>query len=214
MLAAKIHRQLDEMRATFVARGAVESIFFRGVGPGGYDIYGVKFANGSAEFRLLMGAGGVTEDFTFRPDGDGTPGGILACAQEPTLKTADGAAPIKLLLFNASGADIRLYGLDAQGQRTRQIELADLHVGVQLPQLAKLAVLAGDERLLHHRHLEVEVLLGEVEVGAEGVLLLVGCGNVSILLLARGTARQHELAVRSAIGASRWRRNRSSGAAS
>jgi predicted permease len=37
------------------------------------------------------------------------------------------------------------------------------------------------------------------------VLLLIGCANCSILTLARGAARQHELAIRSAIGASRWR---------
>ncbi len=37
------------------------------------------------------------------------------------------------------------------------------------------------------------------------LLLVIGCGNVSILLLAQGTARQHELAVRAAIGAARSR---------
>src|SRR6267143_2047521 len=42
-------------------------------------------------------------------------------------------------------------------------------------------------------------------IGAVALLLLIGCGNVSILLLARGTARQRELAVRSAIGAERSR---------
>jgi predicted permease len=42
-------------------------------------------------------------------------------------------------------------------------------------------------------------------LGAVTLLLAIGCGNVSILLLARGTARQHELALRAAIGAKRSR---------
>src|SRR6185437_5059533 len=37
------------------------------------------------------------------------------------------------------------------------------------------------------------------------LLLIIGCANCSILLLARGRARQHELAIRTAIGASRCR---------
>ena len=116
-LAAKIRRQAPELQAMFKAFGAVESIFFRGVGPGGYDIYGVKFVNGVAEFRILLGADDKADDVIFRPDGNNKPGGILACSEEGSLRATAETAPIKLLIYNGSGSDLQLFKLDAEGKR-------------------------------------------------------------------------------------------------
>jgi len=124
-LAAKIRRQATQLQAMLKALGAVESIFFRGVGPGGYDIYGVKFANGSAELRIQLDKDGKAEDVLFRPDGNDAPGGVAACSDEKDLRARSDTAPIKMVLFNTTGRDIRIYKLDADGLRTAQGTIGD-----------------------------------------------------------------------------------------
>ncbi|QPF93513.1 M56 family metallopeptidase [Bradyrhizobium commune] len=119
-LAAKVHRQLGELTATVVALGAVESIFFRGVGPGGYDIYGAQFENGAAEFRLLIDPDGKAGDVLFRPNGNSELGGMVSCAEEASVRGRTGTSPIRIMIYNDMGDDIQVFNLDGDGNHRAQ----------------------------------------------------------------------------------------------
>ena len=68
------------------------------------------------------------------------------------------------------------------------------------PPVTKIKVVTLNEQVLGQFSGTLMLLFGAVVL-----LLVIGCANVSILMLARGTARMHELALRSSVGASRWR---------
>jgi hypothetical protein len=141
-VAETLRPQAANLQATLTAFGAVESAFFRGVSAGGYDIYGVTFANGSAEFRMLLAMDGIIDDVLFRPNGDNTQGNVVDCAQEANLRPSPGGAPIKLNLFNESGAVIRVFSLDHAGARTSRTTIEDTRDGAILTRVGTPVIVA------------------------------------------------------------------------
>jgi BlaR1 peptidase M56 len=115
--AARIRHDARELGSIFKAYGAVESAFFRGVGGGGYDVYGVKFAKGMAEFRVLMDPDGKIDDMIFRADGNDRVGGIVACANEKDLRAQADTTPVHVHFHNTTGMNIQIYRLDSEGKR-------------------------------------------------------------------------------------------------
>ncbi|MDQ3743019.1 MAG: ABC transporter permease [Acidobacteriota bacterium] len=124
-------------------------------------------------------------------------------------KDAEAWVPIELLTSGPSRT--------SHGKRV----IARLRDGVTLEQArADLGVIGKQLRQENGANVDLvdvaalplkEALVGDVSgsllaiLAAVGFLLLVACTNVANLLLARATARQRELAVRTALGATRWR---------
>jgi len=123
-MAENVRRQ-DRSAARHARRfGDVESVFFRGVGPAATTSTARNSQKGCGIPRALA-ADGTIEDIAFRPDGDGASGEVRTCAQEQTLKAVPETVPIQHFVYNESGADIRVFALDGDGKRSRNIMIGD-----------------------------------------------------------------------------------------
>jgi hypothetical protein len=65
-LAQVTRQQLPQLKETISKLGALQSISFKGVGPGGADIYEVKFEHGVTEWRIGMTPDGKIQGVNFR----------------------------------------------------------------------------------------------------------------------------------------------------
>jgi putative ABC transport system permease protein len=94
------------------------------------------------------------------------------------------------------------------GVSIRQAE-SDLTVVAQ--NLAKVYPKDYPKKFSVHIETLTDLVVGQfrttlyIVLAAVALLLLIGCGNVANLLLARATTREKEFAIRAALGAGRWR---------
>jgi hypothetical protein len=58
---------MPQAEDTIAALGSLQSVNFKGVGPGGADIYNVKFERGSLEWRIFLDADGKIATQFFHP---------------------------------------------------------------------------------------------------------------------------------------------------
>jgi CubicO group peptidase (beta-lactamase class C family) len=66
-LADITRQQLPQLKIIIGQLGALESVTFKGVGPGGADIYEVKFEHGLTEWRITLESDGKVAGVGFRP---------------------------------------------------------------------------------------------------------------------------------------------------
>ncbi len=137
-LSTKLRRPNSVLHTLLKHYGAPKTLNFKGVGPGGYDIYAVQFEHGSAEARIDFAPDGTLEDLNLRADGNSSPGAVVGCSLTTSLTSPQDAIPIQIAITNRSGAELDIYN-PADFQRLQRHSavpdggLINLTTGVEQP---------------------------------------------------------------------------------
>ena len=67
-IADLTRKQLPQLKTMMAGFGALQSVTFKSVGPGGLDVYEVKFEHATVEFMIMLGPEGKTQGLGLRPN--------------------------------------------------------------------------------------------------------------------------------------------------
>jgi BlaR1 peptidase M56/Domain of unknown function (DUF3471) len=108
----------DFLRIQLIKLGPLQSLSFQGVMPNGFDRYDAKYVHGRAKITIDLRPDGKLDLVSMQAESEGTPGAIVACAQEGTLKSQPSPSlPIIVTIVNHSGGDINLFDISNSGDR-------------------------------------------------------------------------------------------------
>jgi VHL beta domain len=142
-LAQAVRQSLPAVQKELASLGEVESVVFNGVGPRGEDVYAVHFANGDAEWRIVLAPGGTID---FLQHGSFKEATRLPLANIGALRSGTASEATAIEFLNKSDDSFKVYWIDPDGQLRSYGILAPHHIRTIQTYVSHLWLIGRDEQ--------------------------------------------------------------------